>query len=103
VSVFTDEILFTRVVKNLIDNGLKYSLDARLDIFISESHIRFENRVEKTLSETELLGLQEKSFSKSFEEKRGIGIPMLSKILIDLWYELTISSSENKFIVEIRL
>ncbi len=64
-------MLFGRVIKNLIDNGLKYSLDGILDIYIHEGSLRFENKISKTLSSGEVKQLQEKSFSKSFEEKRG--------------------------------
>lgn len=39
--------LFTTVVKNLIDNAVKYSHDNRVEIFIDENEIRFENKGKK--------------------------------------------------------
>ena len=102
-SIITDELLFMRVVKNLIDNALKYSDNHKLDIYIQEDKLVFINNIEKTLWKWDLEKVQEKFFSKTFEEKKGhgIGIPMLTEIVKKLWYEMKISSKEKQFIVEI--
>jgi signal transduction histidine kinase len=42
-------MLFERVVKNLIENAIKYSLDKQLKIIISSTKIVFENNVHTTL------------------------------------------------------
>lgn len=103
LSLYTDELLFSRVVKNLIDNALKYSSDGKLHIFLDSQGLRFENSILKTLSESDIAKVTEKFFSKSFEDKKwhGIGIPMLREICKKLGYEMKMHSKDNKFIVEI--
>lgn len=102
-SIYTDELLFGRAVQNLIDNALKYSHDEKLEIYIHQDRIIFQNSLEKELLKWELGELQEKSFNKTFEEKRGhgIGIPMLKEITKELWFEMNICTEKKKFIVEI--
>lgn len=102
-SIETDEILFWRVIKNLIDNALKYSLDWKLKIFIKKDRLIFENKITKTLNKKEINILFEKFYSKSFDDKKwhGIWLPMIKDIVKILWYKLKIYSENNNFIVEI--
>ena len=102
-TIYSDELLFGRVVQNLIDNALKYSYDGKLHISILQDKLVFKNKIEKQLTKSELESLQEKSFTKTFEEKRGhgIGIPMLKEITKELGYEMIVSSKKDNFIVEI--
>ena len=46
----TDEVLFERVVKNLIENALKHSNDKKLKIIILENKLIFKNNVFKDLN-----------------------------------------------------
>lgn len=103
ISIYTDEILFWRIIKNLIENASKYSGDGSLDIYINEGNLRFENPIQNTLSKTEIQKLFESSYGKSFEEKRGhqIGLPMIREITKLLGYTLIVSSIHKKFIVTI--
>lgn len=103
LSLYTDELLFSRVVKNLIDNALKYSSDGKLHIFMTAWKLRFENSIPETLSESDISKMTEKFFSKSFEDKKwhGIWIPMLKEICKQLGYEMKLFSKDNTFIVEI--
>lgn len=105
LSIYTDELLFSRVIKNLIDNALTYSTDGELHIYIESWSLRFENKIAETLSDSDIMKLTEKFFSKSFEEKKwhGIGIPMLKEICKNLWFKMRLYSKDQKFIVEIEL
>lgn len=102
-SVYTDEILFERVVKNLIENSVKYSLDKQLKISISSEKIIFENNIHRTLTKDDIDKILTKFYSWSYTESQwnGIWLPMIEEILKTLWYSLKIKSQDNKFIAEI--
>jgi K+-sensing histidine kinase KdpD len=61
-SIHTDELLFERVIKNLIENALKYSLDKKLKIKICSDKIIFENNIHATLGQYQI----EKIFTKFY-------------------------------------
>jgi K+-sensing histidine kinase KdpD len=61
----TDEVLFERVVKNLIENALKHSSDKKLEIIIQEDKLIFKNNVFKNLSLEEIEKIKQKFYSKS--------------------------------------
>lgn len=102
-SISTDELLFTRVIKNIIENAIKYSTDGEMDIYIKKEKIIFQNNISQTLNSKQLEQVLEVFYSKSFEQKKGhgIGIPMLQEICKILGYTLSISSKDKLFIVEI--
>lgn len=102
-SIRTDELLFERVVKNLIENALKYSLDEKLKIKIFSDKIIFENNIHVTLEQEALEKISTKFYSWSYNEKswNWIWISMIQEILKTLWYKLKISSHNNKFFAEI--
>lgn len=102
-SLHTDEVLFSRVIKNLIDNAVKYSSDQKLQIHMQEEKLIFSNNIPETLSDKQIEKSIEKFYSKSFEDKKwhGIWIPMLQEITKVLGYEMKIYSQDSKFIVEI--
>lgn len=70
MSLYTDEMMLSRIISNLLENAAKYSSDASLDIYISQQELRFENPIANTLTKNEIQSLQENSYGKSFEEKR---------------------------------
>jgi hypothetical protein len=58
----TNEILFKRIVRNLIENALKYSKDKKLFIKIENKKIIFENKIEKDYTEEEIQKLISKGY-----------------------------------------
>ena len=100
----TDEVLLLRIVKNLIENALKYSLDWKLDIFIQEDKLVFENKIFVTLTPEEIQNILKKFYSQSYRKNKwnGIGLPMIQEIVHVLWYKMEILSFDNKFRVEIK-
>jgi K+-sensing histidine kinase KdpD len=64
-SIETDEVLFERVVKNLIENAIKHSSDKKLEIIMQEEKLIFKNNVFKDLTEEELEKIKQKFYSKS--------------------------------------
>lgn len=104
-SIYTDEILFERVIKNLIENALKYGLDKKLKIIITTQKIIFENNIHATLETQHIEKIFTKFYSWSYNGSQwnGLWIPMIQEILKTLWYSLEIKSQDNKFIAEIIL
>lgn len=101
-SICTDETLFLRVIKNLIENAMKYSIDGKLNIFISKQKLTFENNIESTLDEAEIHQLLGKFYSQSFNRNGyGIGLSMIRDIVKWLWYQFRVISQDNKFIVDV--
>ncbi len=103
MSISTDEVLFSRVIKNLLENALKYSLDKQVEIIIKKEKIIFKNNIFVTLESDELLKILEKNYSRSYGKNQwnGLGIPMIAEILKVLGFELQISSKNNIFYAEI--
>lgn len=103
MSICTDEILFSRVVKNLIENAMKYSLDKQLDIIIQSDKMIFKNNIFVTLEPDELEKIVQKNYSRSYSQNQwnGLGFAMISEIISVLWFQMKISSSNNTFYVEI--
>jgi K+-sensing histidine kinase KdpD len=64
-TIETDEVLFERVVKNLIENAIKHSSDKKLEIIMQEEKLIFKNNVFKDLTEEELEKIKQKFYSKS--------------------------------------
>ena len=102
-SIITDELLFERVIKNLVDNALKYSPDQEVNIYIKNDKLIFKNTIYKNLNREELDKIFNKFYTSTCNENTWswIWLPIIKEITKALWYELKISSNDNKFIVEI--
>lgn len=103
LSLHTDELLFGRIIKNIIENACKYSTDATLIIHISKSSILFRNKTEATLSQEEIGRLMGQFYSRPLNNHKGngLGLPMIQEIVKVLGYRMSVSSVENTFQVEI--
>ena len=98
----TNEILFKRIVRNLIENALKYSKDKKLFIKIENKKIIFENKIEKDYTEEEIQKLISKGYrSEKIKNWYWLWLSLIKEILRFLWYHCQIYSKENKFFVEI--
>lgn len=98
----TNEILFKRIVRNLIENALKYSKDKKLFIKIENKKIIFENKIEKDYTEEEIQKLISKWYrSEKIKNWYWLWLSLIKEILRFLWYHCQIYSKENKFFVEI--
>ncbi|QFR39139.1 HAMP domain-containing histidine kinase [Candidatus Gracilibacteria bacterium 28_42_T64] len=103
LSIYTDEVLFLRVIKNLIENALKYSLDGKLLIYINTDKLIFQNKIERNISQKDLKNMTNKFYSQSPEQSKGygLGLPMIEEIIKTLGYTMNIKSEDKKFTVEI--
>lgn len=78
-SVNVDFELFTLVIKNLLDNGIKYSTDKHIDVIIDENKLQIINKAEAL---KEQLGNYFKPFHAS---KKGLGLGLyIVKSILDI-------------------
>ena len=96
----TDEVLFKRILKNLIENWIKHSSDKKLEIFITKEKIAFKNKITKNFTSDELNNFLTRFYTKE-KAWTGLWIPLIKEISKVLWYTLALSSKNNYFIVEI--
>lgn len=99
----TNEILFRRIIRNLLDNAIKYSFDNKIFIKIENKKLVFENKIEKNISENDLKKFVSKFYrkQKNFDNWYWLWLALIKEILKFLWYWFKIYSKENKFFVEI--
>lgn len=99
----TNLVLFKRVIRNLLENALKYSLDWDVFIKIENNKIIFENSIEKDFSKEELEKLTSKFYRKENQNKNGfgLGLNLIKEILFFLNYDFKLFSENKKFIAEI--
>lgn len=94
----TDEALFLRVIKNLLENALKYTFSQEVNIFIKNNQLVIENEIKKTMSTYEINEIYFKFYSNSKNKwSYWIWIPLIKEILKVLWYWFEIYSNNNKF------
>ncbi|MBB1565204.1 HAMP domain-containing histidine kinase [Candidatus Gracilibacteria bacterium] len=104
LSVETNQILFRRVIRNLIENALKYSLDGEVFIKIQNQKIIFENSIKNTFSNQEIQKLFTKFYRLDKGKKGyGLGLSLIKEILKFLGFGFKIYSKQNKFFAEISL
>jgi len=95
--------LFTIVVKNLIDNALKYSKEQHVEILIKNDSLIFSNKGEKLKYDLEKY--YEPFFSDNTKKKEsfGLGLYIIKNILDVHNFKLNYSYENNKNIFTIIL
>lgn len=101
--VETNKVLFKRIVRNLLDNALKYSSDWNVFLKIEDKKLFFINNLENEISEKEIEKLLSKFYRKNNSSKNGygLGLALIKEIFKFLWFWFKVYSSEKKFFVEI--
>ncbi len=106
IKVNVDFVLFSIAIKNLLDNGIKYSVDKKVVVKTQENKIIFENIGDKLVYPIEnyfepfFKGNDVKS-NQSF----GLGLYIVKHILVAHNYtiEYSYENGINKFVLEIRV
>lgn len=97
-----NKILFKRIILNLIENALKYSIDWKIFLKIENKKLIFENKINKTLEKNEIKKLFLKFYRKdNWKNWYGLWLPMIKEIIRFLWFDFLVYSKDEKFFVEI--
>lgn len=99
----TNEVLFKRIIKNLLENALKYTTNWEVFIKIENKKLIFKNKIEKEFSKEDLENFLTKFYRKNYIKKDwyGIWLAMIKEILKFLWYEFSLYCKEKDFFAQI--
>jgi hypothetical protein len=103
-NIKTDEILFWRIVKNIVENAMKYSSDRFIFIEILNNSILFNNRIENNISQKEINKITTDFYQLDTSRNSvwyWLWLSIVKKISEVLWYKLEITSNNNIFSVKI--
>lgn len=80
VRVMVDFKLFSVAIKNMIDNGIKYSTDKHVNIMVSKDHMKFITQGEKLKNDLDFY-IQPFIKGKDAQKSFGLGLYIVSNIL----------------------
>ena len=80
VRVMVDFKLFSVAIKNMIDNGIKYSTDKHVNIMVSKDHMRFITQGEKLKNDLDFY-IQPFIKGEDAQKSFGLGLYIVSNIL----------------------
>ena len=80
VRVMVDFKLFSVAIKNMIDNGIKYSTDKHVNIMVSKDHMKFITQGEKLKNDLDFY-IQPFIKGEGAQESFGLGLYIVSNIL----------------------
>lgn len=105
MTIYTDEQLFMRVIKNLFENSIKYMVWNVVTIKITQEFLTISNSISHTIPEEKIQEIMKRGNSSAVlsRDGHGLGLPMIAEILANLWYTLSLSSAENMFHAKIEL
>ena len=80
VRVMVDFKLFSVAIKNMIDNGIKYSIDKHVNIMVSKDHMKFITQGEKLKNDLDFY-IQPFIKGEDAQKSFGLGLYIVSNIL----------------------
>ena len=80
VRVMVDFKLFSVAIKNMIDNGIKYSTDKHVHIMVSKDHMKFITQGEKLKNDLDFY-IQPFTKGEDAQKSFGLGLYIVSNIL----------------------
>ena len=80
VRVMVDFKLFSVAIKNMIDNGIKYSTDKHVNIMVSKDHMKFITQGEKLKNDLDFY-IQPFIKGEDAQKSFGLGLHIVSNIL----------------------
>jgi len=95
--LFMDKIGFTKVIDNLIDNGVKYSANSKMIDVVIEKDMLLIRDYGIGMNEVELLGIFDNYYQVNKEiQGFGIGLNMVKRFCDENGIELIFDSSPNR-------
>lgn len=101
-----DHELVISLIKNLIDNAIKYSNQGgNIRIFFDKNIFRIENSITKSIPSISLTRLKNRFYKANKEDQFGFGIGLsISEAICKAHgWKLLLESPENKFVAKIRM
>lgn len=92
-----DKIMFSKILSNLIQNGLKHSIDGHMQILILTDCILFTNKVSENVSTTNLFERKRTKSVKGY----GLGTAIVAKYIEKMDWQITSSCANNIFQVKV--
>lgn len=96
-NIYTDKTMFSRIVENLIDNGIKYGVGKKIHILIEKNQIVFTNELNV---ETEIPDIFSRKRHYSLMGN-GLGVEIINTYIRLLGWSIQSKTIEKKFIVTI--
>lgn len=103
MKVSIDVNIFERLLKNLIENALKYSSDWRVCITLQKDTIFFTNKVAKNIDTSKLLDMFFQGDNSRNSQGYGLWLTLVKRIIEILGWQIQLSCERKKFTVEIIL
>lgn len=101
----SSEELYNRILCNLIENAIKYKSDWDIKIELTKNSIKISNAIDKNLNNDEIKNIT-KAFYQCDTSRNSSGywlwLALVEKIVEISGWMMTISTENNKFIVEIK-
>ena len=103
IEINKNKNMFERILKNLIENALKYSCDKKIFIKIEKNNILFSNKIEKNIEKEKL----EKIFENFYQvdEKTNnwywLGLSLVKRIIEIFKWKISVVQENNAFDVRI--
>lgn len=104
IKIKTDANLFNIILKNVFENGLKYSSDQKVNIYRIDNKLVFKNKVKEDIPKEELNKLLNFFYRyKALETKWfGLWLGIVTSICDELNYSIHLDSKNKVFIFELK-
>lgn len=100
VKLQTDINMFTKIIDNIIENGMKHGSENQLEVVIEENTISFINKIDCVPFTNNIFEGEQRHLSSN---GNGLGVEIIKTYCKLLNYDISSSIKENQFIVTLKL
>lgn len=104
IEVIANKNMFDRLIKNLCENAIKYSPDKISTIKIKDNAIYFINKVEKEITEKDLILMFETFYQLDYSRSNSgywLWLTLVKRIVDIFKWDIIVTSKNKEFIVKI--